>query len=338
MLTLLWRDLQYRKWRVISTVLLIGIVMTLLFLMTGLVGQFNREPFLASERAGDDRVWLVPAGSSGPFTSGETLLSSVFDQVHGVEQVLIGRAAIDGNPVMLVGHGYEGFSEPELTAGRHPTTAGELVVDAVLELEVGDAVLVSNQPATVVGTTHDATVLAGLPLVFGSLGFAQTALAAGQPVVNAGLVREAPASIPAELRLMSGEDVGEDARLLLENALGSITLVQALLWLIASVVVAAVVYITALEKTRDVSVLKAVGGRNRAIAATLLGQALVMTLLGVALAAVLQIFVRPLFPLAVSIPASAWWKIPLASAVVALAAGAAGVWRISKTHPSEAFG
>ncbi|MEE9417119.1 MAG: ABC transporter permease [Acidimicrobiales bacterium] len=338
MLTLLWRDLQYRKWRVLSTVLLIGIVMTLLFLMTGLVGQFNREPFLASQRAGDDRVWLVPAGSSGPFTSGEILSAAVFEQVPGVEPVLVGRAAIEGNPVMLVGRGYDGFEEPKLTGGRHPTAAGELVVDTVTELAVGDEVLVSNQPAVVVGTTHDATVLAGLPLVFGSLDFAQTALAAGQPVVNAGLLAEAPAVVPSELRLMTGEDVGEDARLLLENAVGSITLVQALLWLIASVVVAAVVYITALEKTRDVSVLKAVGGRNRAIAATLLGQALVMTLLGVALAAVLQNFVRPFFPLAVSIPASAWWKIPIASALVALAAGAAGVWRISKTHPSEAFG
>ena len=59
MLMLIARDLQYRKWRVLVVAVLVSIVVTLLFVMTGLVNQFNREPVLAAQRAGGDHNWLV---------------------------------------------------------------------------------------------------------------------------------------------------------------------------------------------------------------------------------------------------------------------------------------
>ena len=44
---------------------LIAVVVALLFLMNGLIGQFNREPVLAVDQIGGDRSYVVALGSSG---------------------------------------------------------------------------------------------------------------------------------------------------------------------------------------------------------------------------------------------------------------------------------
>ena len=56
-----------------------------------------------------------------------------------------------------------------------------------------------------------------------------------------------------------------------------------------------------------------------------------------ALATLLQTFVAPAFPLKISIPASAFWQIPLGGVIVALIAGVAGARKASNTPASEAF-
>ena len=75
------RDLQYRRLRVLVVVLLAAVVMALLFLMTGLVNQFNREPYDATRAIGAQQ-WVLAAGTSGPFTSGGTLPTELVDQAR----------------------------------------------------------------------------------------------------------------------------------------------------------------------------------------------------------------------------------------------------------------
>ena len=84
--------------------------------------------------------------------------------------------------------------------------------------------------------------------------------------------------------------------------------------------------------------LKAVGGKTRDLALSLLVQGVLMTLIAVAIAGVLQSFIGPSFPLKVRVPPSAWVVITVGAAVAALAAGAAGVMRVRSTSPAEAFG
>ena len=61
MILLTFRDLVYRKTRFIVVTVLGAVVFALLFVMTGLVNQFNLEPAETVEQFGADE-WVLPEG------------------------------------------------------------------------------------------------------------------------------------------------------------------------------------------------------------------------------------------------------------------------------------
>lgn len=339
---LVWRDLQYRKWRVLSVTLLMAVVLTLLFLMTGLVGQFRAEPKLATERAGGDRVWLLPEGTGGPFTSAQAIPASTFADTAGLEPILVGRGFAESTQVMVIGRSYpaptgNSESQPTLIAGRYPAAMGEAVADDSLDVAIGDTIELGDGMVTIVGTARDATVFAGVPLLFVTLAEAQDKLASAQPVAIGALADQMPLNMPTGLHAMTPDEVSADTLIPLEGAISSVGLTRALLWLVTALVIAAVIYITALERTRDYAVLKAVGGRSRDLSISLLLQGIVMTLLATGVAAILQTLVAPVFPLTIRLPGAAWWQLPLIAVLVATIAGLGGVRKIMTTSPAEAF-
>jgi putative ABC transport system permease protein len=106
---------------------------------------------------------------------------------------------------------------------------------------------------------------------------------------------------------------------------------------VAAIIVGSVVYLSALERQRDFAVLKAVGVSNRTLLSSLALQAVLIALLSVAIAAVVQMFVAPVFPLRVRVPARAFWQLPLLAVVMALVAGIAGMRRVVRSDPALAF-
>ena len=336
MLLLILRDLQYRRWRVGLTIVLMAIVMTLLFIMSGLVNQFNAEPGLATQRVAGDQNWYVAQGTGGPFTSPRPVDASQFDGVAGTP-ILVTPGSMSGLRVSLVGRSYDDATEPKLTAGDYPRGPGEVVLDETAGYEIGDAVMFGQAPGRVVGLTDDATVLAGVPLAFLTLEFHQDIALGGRDMILA-KVGDGTPTMPPELKMMTAADVTANTLLPLDGAISSVTLVRVLLWLITVIIIAAIIYITALERTRDFAVLKAVGGKTRDLGLSLLIQGVLMTLIAVALAGVLQTFIAPSFPLKVRVPSTAWFTIAGGATVAALAAGAAGVMRVRATSPAEAFG
>jgi len=336
MLLLLLRDLQYRRWRVGLTITLMAIVMTLLFIMSGIVNQFNAEAGLATKQTAGNLNWVVTQGTGGPFTSPQPVTLERFAAVDG-EPVLLAPSSIDDTRITLVGRAYTGNDTPDLLSGRYPTTAGEVLTDDTMGLSIGDAVNFGQVSGTVVGTTTDATILAGVPVTYVSLDFAQSIAVGGQDLIVAKLTSDTPA-VPDDLKVMTGDDVAAVTLLPLDGAISSITLVQVLLWLITIIIIAAIIYITALERTRDFAVLKAVGGNTRDLGLSLLVQGIVMTLIAVLLAGILQTFIAPSFPLKVRVPSTAWFSIAGGAALAALVAGAAGVMKVRSTSPAEAFG
>ncbi|NNC78835.1 MAG: FtsX-like permease family protein [Acidimicrobiales bacterium] len=336
MLMLVVRDLQYRKMRVLVIAVLVSIVVTLLFVMTGLVNQFNREPVLAAERAGGEHNWLVAETSTGPLTSASAAPDGALDGVAGAEPMLIGMANVNGERATVIGRA-DVIDEPALTEGRYPSASGEVLIDEVSGFAIGQEIDFAGSRATVVGLTSDATVLAGVPLAFTQLDYAQEVLVGGRSVVTGALVAGTPENIPAGMKLMTPEEVGADGLVPLLNAISSVDLVRALLWLITLIIIAAVIFITAIERTRDFAVLKAVGAKDRSLALSLIVQGVIITLLAAALAAILQVFIAPLFPMTIRVPAKAFWQIPLGGVIVALLAGIAGARRVANTPAAEAF-
>ena len=147
-----------------------------------------------------------------------------------------------------------------------------------------------------------------------------------------------PPPAGATWSVLTSEEVIVDASRPLERATASIDTMTILLWIVAGLVIGAVAYVTALERTRDFAVIKAIGGSDATLLVALGLQSLFTALLAAALASVLEGFFEPFFPMEVAVPRAAFAWLPIVAAVVAVVASTAGVRRIRAVDPSAAFG
>jgi putative ABC transport system permease protein len=336
------RDLRFRAVRFVVVVLLGAVVFALLFVMTGLVNQFNQEPFDTMD-AFRASTWVLPEGVSGPFTASSTMPAATADAVvaESTAPVVTARSSITKgsfkDEVILVGHVPDALGSPPTVEGRAAAVPGEVAVDESMDVDVGDLVVIAGDEFTVVGRTDDTTLLAGVPLVFMMLEDAQDLVFRSREVISAVLVDGEPTSVPDGMVALSAEDIAQDTLNPLEGAIASVDLVRVLLWIVAAVIIGSVVYLSALERQRDFAVLKAIGTANRTLLASLALQAVIVALAAVAIAAVLQIFLAPVFPLKVTVPTRAFWQLPLLAVVIALLAGLAGMRRVARSDPALAF-
>lgn len=342
MLLLTFRDLVYRRTRFIVVTILGAVVFALLFVMTGLVNQFNLEPAEAVEQFGAD-AWVLPEGVSAPFTSVSVMPAAALDAVEAATKapVVITRSSVaqgdDPEEVVLVGFESGGLGAPQVVEGRAPDAAGEVVLDRSLDIDVGADITVAGQPFTVVGLTEDMTVLAGIPFVHLALPEAQMLAFTSTEVISSVLVSGELGPLPSGLKSLSSDEVVSETLEPLEGAIASIDLVRVLLWIVAAIIVGAVVYLSALDRQRDFAVLKAVGTSNASLLGSLALQAVLIAVGAVALAAIAQLFLAPRFPLPVTVPARAFWQLPVFAVVMALAAGAIGMRKVLRADPSQAF-
>lgn len=341
MILLTLRDLVHRRVRFVVVSLLGAVVFALLFVMTGLVEQFHREPFDAVSAFGASG-WVLPEGVSGPFTAAPTLPVTALEEVTADSKgpVVASRSTLvhDGNAeaVVLIGVDMGGLGAPPVVDGRLPSGPGEAVVDRSVGIELGSDVAVAGVPFTVVGLAEDRTILAGIPMVFVPTGDAQDLVFRSRDVISAVLVDGASAPPPGTA-VVGTDQIAEDTLAPLEGAIASVDLVRALLWVVAAVIIGAVVYLSALERQRDFAVLKAIGAPNRALLMSLALQAVLVALVAVAVAAVIQVFLAPAFPLRVRVPSRAFWQLPVFAVVMALVAGAAGMRKVARSDPALAF-
>jgi putative ABC transport system permease protein len=342
MILLTVRDLTHRAVRFVVVTLLGAVVFALLFVMTGLVEQFNREPFDAVG-AIDADAWVLPEGVSGPFTAAPTLPAAAVAAVAAdrVAPIVVARSSLVhdavSDEVVLIGVDVGALGVPATIAGRTLAAAGEAVVDESLGLAVGSQVAVAGARFTVVGLTRDTTILAGLPFVYTTTADAQQLVFRSTDVVSAVLTAGEVTAQPAGTIAIAADDVATDTLAPLDGAIASIDLVRALLWMVAAIIIGSVVYLSALERQRDFAVLKAVGVSNRTLLASLAVQAVSVALLSVALAAVIQLGLAPAFPLRVRVPTRAYWQLPVFAVVMALLAGVAGMRRVARSDPALAF-
>ncbi len=231
---------------------------------------------------------------------------AAFDAVDAATKspVVITRSSVSdgGSPeeVVLVGFEPDGLGAPQVVEGRAPDAEGEVALDRSLDIDVGADITVSGEPFTVVGLTDKTTVLAGIPFAYLVLPEAQVLAFTSTDVISSVLVAGDLGSLPDGLVSLSSDAVVAQTLQPLEGAIASIDLVRALLWIVAAIIVGAVVYLSALDRQRDFAVLKAVGASNGSLLGSLALQAVLIALGAVALAAIIQVFLAPQFPLPVT--------------------------------------
>ncbi len=107
--------------------------------------------------------------------------------------------------------------------------------------------------------------------------------------------------------------------------------------MISVFIVAALVYVTALERTRDFAVLKALGSSSTLLFIGLAIQAVLVSLAAAAIAAVISNFMTGLFDQPVDIPSRAFVILPITAVVVGILSSLAALRRAVSADPAIAF-
>ena len=340
------RDLQYRALRFGVSIIGTAVLLAMVFLMTGLSAQLVKEPSDTVAALGADG-WVVREGVSGPFTVGSTLPENVYRELElgsgsRAAPVLIARQTyrVAGGPprdVTIVGHDGSGLGSPRVAEGRAIAGAREIVADAVAGLEVGASVPIGDIDYEIVGESRNLTLFAGMPLVFMSLRDAQVLVAQGEPIASAILVDGTVRTMPRGLKVLTVEEVAADALRPVEKSTGAIDMVRVLLWLVAAIIIGAVIYLAALERQRDFAVMKAMGSSTWSLLAGLLAQSVLIALVAAILASGLQILLVPFFPLPVVVPRTTFLTLPLLAVGVAVVASLGALRQAVKVEPALAF-
>jgi putative ABC transport system permease protein len=172
----------------------------------------------------------------------------------------------------------------------------------------------------------------GLPTLFLALEDTQAVAFGGQPLAMAVLTEGVPAGGATGLERFSNEQAVTDLERPLVRGLQSIDLISALLWLVAAGIIGSIMYLSVLERLRELAVLKAVGASNRSLLGGFAIQAVLLSAAAAVLAVGIATALAPVFPFTVEIPATAfpgWSGRPCSSAWPPAWSGSGGPSRSS---------
>jgi putative ABC transport system permease protein len=347
MLRVTLRDLQWRRRRFVIAILGTSLVFAMTLVLTGLSNGFRVEANSTVDALGVD-AYLVRSGPAGPFIGSppfperEVATAARLPGVTtAVPLVYAATTVPDGDStrnVNVFGGPTQGPGMPAITAGRAPASADEAAVSSTLGSNIGDPLEIGSRSMRIVGIVKDSTALAGQPNVFVTVAGAQQMGYGGQPIVSSVGIRGAPTETPEGFRLIDRAGAVDDLMRPMVAAVAAITLMAVLLWIVAALIVGSVIYLSALERTRDFAVLKAVGVGTRSVLAGLCLQAVIVAVVAALLGGLLSLVLGPLFPMRVVVPASAFLLLPVIAVLIGLLASFAGLRRAVTIDPALAFG
>jgi putative ABC transport system permease protein len=293
-------------------------------------------------------AWVVPKGVRGPFTAQTSLPASLAARVAGEPGVTAAQPLVkvsqmatvpDGasKQINLMGHRIGGLGPPLWSSAGGAPQRGEVVVDERLGVHAGETIAIRGRRFPVRGVVQDQTYFAGVPIVWMDLADAQRIAFDGQPLANVILTRGTPRRLPPGYGAVGRERVRRDVLKPLEGAITAIDTLRVLMWVVAAVIIGAVVYLSALERVRDFAVLKAVGGSSRDLALSLASEAVVASVVAAAIAALVAQLLAPAFPLPVTIETSAYFALPAIAVLIGSLASLAGLRRAVAVDPAIAF-
>ena len=344
---LILRDLQWRRRRFTIALLATSIAFAMSLLMSWVNARLHNEPARIVGLLGAD-AWLVDHGTSGPFTTSKVIPAGRAGEVArlpGVSRaepvVLLHttmreKSTLDVN---LIGLPIASSGAPPVSKGRQALGPGEAVADTVLGLDVGDQVSLAGRPVRVVGLAEGISYYFGQPTFVVPVEDAQAIAFGGQPFAMAVAVKGTPRLAPAGLQVMSPKQVEDDLARILAGSTQTLTVLNSLLLLMSVCIIGSIVYLSALERTRDFAVLKATGASSSALFTGLAAQAITLSVLAAVLAAALARFaLAPLIPFGADVTASSFATLAVLALVVGLVASLTGLRHAVKVEPALAFG
>lgn len=371
------RDVRHNLFRFILTCvglsLLLGVVLAMIGIYRGIV--FDA---LAVARGQAADVWVVEAGTRGPFAEASRIPGDVREAIGrlgGVTEaggVTYQTAEADhlGSKLRLYVIGYEPGRPGgplEIVAGRPIAQSRfEMVADETSKLQLGDRPKLGRTVFTVVGLTRKLVATGGDPVVFMTLRDAQklqfelapsaarVQFARGRESASTDTVNAVIARVDSNA---SAERVAETARRwkhlsaishadqetiltrsVVNRARQQIGMFTVLLLIVTAVVIALIIYTMTMEKLKQIATLKLIGAPDRTIVTMIVQQALALGIIGFTTGAILIAAIKDYFPRRVVLEADNVAMLAAIVVVVCLAASALGVRAALKVDPATALG
>jgi len=376
-MNLAWRDVRHNLFRFVLTCLGLSLLMTVVLAMIGIYNGLIADA-LNIVRAPKADLWVVEAGTQGPFAEASRIPGETADAVsrlHGVTaaggvtyqtvETEFGGAALR---LYVIGHELGRPGGPQTIAeGRALSRSHfELVADRKAGMRPGDTVRLGRNRFTVVGLVEATTNSAGDPVVFMTLADAQVLQAQLAPPAQRvqalrGAVIESPTTLAAVVaRLAPDADadaVAESVRrwkhlgamtqaqqetLLLQSVVDrarrQIGLFLGILMAVSAVVIALIIYTMTMEKLKQIATLKLIGAPDRVIVGLIVQQSLALGLAGWGFGLALILLIKDGFPRRVVLETGNVMMLGAIVVVVCLLASGLGVRAALKVDPATAIG
>ena len=371
------KDIRHGLFRFLLTCFGLGLLMTVVLAMIGIYNGLVADA-LAVVKAPAADVWVVEAGTKGPFAEASSIPADTRDAVARMPGVAEAGAVNyqnvetphAGHTLRLYVVGYE----PGRPGGPLAIMQGrgigashfELVADRKTGLLPGDTIRLGRNRFTVVGLVEGAMNSGGDPAVYLTLSDAmalQTELDPAAQRVQAarGAVSVKSASVAAVIaRMAPGADVdlltatvrqwkhlaamtqAEQEELLLasvvDKARRQIGLFLGILLSVSAVVIALIIYTMTMEKLKQIATLKLIGAPDRTIIALIVQQALILGASGWGIGLALILTVKDYFPRRVVLEPFNVMVLAGIIAAVCLLSSALGVRAAMKVDPATALG
>ena len=288
------RDMQWRLRRFVIAIISTALVFAMTLVLTGLQNGFRVEARHTVNSLGVD-MYLIRKDASGPFLGASPFPAAVVQSVQGTPGVTAaaplvyaGTTYIDGNTTRnadLFGAPPQGPGMPDIYQGHAPSSPDEIAVSSTMGRQVGDDVEIGGHKLHIVGIVENSTALAKLPNVFLTVEGAQQLKSGGQPLISSIGIRGTIKQIPDGYRVVDRAAAFDDLLRPLRVAVDAITIVSILLWVLAALIVGAIVYLSTLARLRDFAVFKAIGVPTRALLAGQSLQAVIVAIVAAGLGA-----------------------------------------------------
>lgn len=371
------KDIQHGLFRFVMTCFGLGLLMTVVFAMTGIYNGLVVEA-LAVARAPAADLWVVEAGTKGPFAEASSIPADTRDAVARLPGVIEAgavnyqnvEASHAGKSLRLYVIGYERGrpgGPARIVEGRALDASHfELVADRKSGLRPGDTIKLGRNRFTVTGLTDGVINSGGDPAVFMTLAdamalqteldpsaervqVARNATSVKSASVAAVIARLHPTADTALLsatvrqwKHMSALTQAEQEQLLLvsvvDKARRQIGLFLIILLTVSAVVIALIIYTMTMEKLKQIATLKLIGAPDLTIVSLIVQQALILGASGWTIGLLLILLVKDYFPRRVVLEPANAAALAGIVVVVCIAASALGVRAAMKVEPATALG
>ena len=331
------KDMAYRRTRVVLTAIGITVLILLILFLGGIMNGMRIQAMQYVKSTGAD-IWISAKGSGGAFIGFSMLIEErmaplnlasglephsasplVFAQARPIirgkpsKAIVVGfRPGKLGGPThVLEGRMFEKSEFEDYSPEYVPPL--QVVVDEKMGLEIGERIVIGGNELKVVGKVKSLMFVLDTPLLFMEVRTAQHVLLGSYPRVNMMIAKSSESISPEqvakqfeysplkiEVRTLK-QTIDDIIDYYVVSPMRAVTFLRVMLWLAAGILVGMITYVTTLEKTQEIGVLKAIGASNMYVMQLILKQVVLISVVGVLCGLILAFVAAAAAPIFVSI-------------------------------------